>query len=70
MLDWLWLRDLIWEARWDGLVILAQAVWDTVMAHWWFGPLLIVIAVTCTRRAWVRLIRHVGITFIRGGQSG
>ncbi len=66
MIDWSQLRDMLWEARWDGLVTVAQAIWANVLAHWWCGPLLMAILLGLSRRAWVRLIRYVGITFVRG----
>jgi hypothetical protein len=69
MLDWSQLRDLMWEARWDGLVVLAQALWSNVLTHWWFGPLLMAIALTATRRAWIGLLRYVGMSWARGGSS-
>lgn len=69
MLDWSQLRDLMWEARWDGLVVLAQAIWSNVLMHWWFGPLLAVLVITASRRAWLRLTRYVGVAFVRGGAS-
>jgi hypothetical protein len=48
------------------MVIVAQAVWANVLIHWWFGPLLLVILLTMTRKAWLRLIRLIGVTFVRG----
>lgn len=66
MIDGSELRDLIWEARWDALGVIAQAVWTNVLTHWWFGPLLLVVLLTLTRKAWVRLLRQIGVTFIRG----
>lgn len=69
MIDWSQLRDMMWEARWDGLVMIAQAAWKTAIAHWWFGVLFLAILLRLCRRAWMRLIRYVGITFIRGSSS-
>ena len=65
MFDWSQLRDLMWEARWDGIVMLGQALMTNIATHWWFGPLLVVIALSASRRAWLRLIRYVGMTFAR-----
>lgn len=65
MFDWSQLRDLMWEARWDAVVTIWQAIIANVVAHWWFGPLLVVIGVTVSRRAWLRLIRYIGVTFAR-----
>lgn len=65
MFDWSQLRDLMWEVRWDGVVMFGQAIMTNVATYWWFGPMLVLIAVTASRRAWLRLIRYVGITFVR-----
>lgn len=67
MIDWSLLRDQMWEARWDGLVVLGQALWTNVLAHWWFGALLLVILAMAGRKALLRLARFVGVTFVRGG---
>ncbi|MET4099834.1 hypothetical protein ABIB37_002071 [Agrococcus sp. UYP10] len=69
MLDWLDLRDLFWEARWDGLVVLADALWATALSHWWFGALLLVVILTRSRRVWLRLLSNVGSAFVRGSSS-
>lgn len=66
MIDWSQLRDMMWEARWDGLVIIGQALWTNVLTHWWFGPLLLLIIATLSRKAWMRLARYIGTTFVRG----
>lgn len=65
MFDWSQLRDLIWQGRWDALVMFGQAIMTNIATHWWFGPLLVIIGVTASRRAWLRLIRYIGITFAR-----
>ena len=65
MFDWSQLRDLMWEGRWDALVMIFNALVTNVTTYWWFGPLLLLIAVTASRRAWLRLIRYIGITFAR-----
>lgn len=69
MFDSLDLRDLIWEGRWDGIVMFAQALWTSVLTYWWVGPILVVIALTATRRAWLGLIRYVGMSWVRGGST-
>ena len=69
MFDWSQMRDLIWEARWDGLVMLAQALWINVLTHWWFGPLLVVVMLTASRKAWMRLIRYIGVAYVRGSSD-
>jgi hypothetical protein len=62
--DWSQLRDLIWEGRWDALVMIFHALVTDVMTYWWFGPLLVVILLTGTRKGWMRLLRYVGSTYI------
>ena len=69
MIDWSQLRNMMWEGRWDALVMIFQAVVTNVTTHWWFGPLLLFILLTTTRRAWIRLLRYVGSTFARGYSS-
>lgn len=59
----------MWEARWDGLVVLAQALWVNVIAYWWFGPMVLVVLLTLSRKVWLRLIREVGSAFVRGNSS-
>jgi hypothetical protein len=65
MFDWSQFRDLLWEARWDAVVMLGQAILNNIVTYWWFGPLLLVIAITATRRAWLRLLRFIGVPFLR-----
>ena len=69
MFDWSQLRDLMWEGRWDALVMVFNALATNVTPYWWFGPLLVLISVTASRRAWLRLLRYVGVTFARGYSS-
>lgn len=65
MFDWSQFRDLMWEARWDAVVMFAQGMMTNIATYWWFGPLLLFIGVTASRRAWLRLIRYIGMTFAR-----
>jgi hypothetical protein len=57
MIDWLQLRELMWEARWDAVVMIVQSILTNVASHWWFGPLMVFIGVAASRRAWLRLLR-------------
>lgn len=43
-----------------------QATVVNVHTYWWFGPLLMVIVLPTTRKAWLRLLRYVATTFTRG----
>lgn len=67
MVDWSQVRDLIWEARWDAIVMVGRALWVDIVSFWWFGPLLLIVLLAAGRKAWLRLIRFVGVTFVRGG---
>lgn len=70
MFDWAQLRDLMWEGRWDGIVLLWQALVTNVVTHWWFGPLLALMCITASRRAWWRLFKYVGSVFVRTHGNG
>lgn len=59
------IRDAMWQARWDGLVLIWQAIWANVLTHWWFGPVTLLVLVTAGRRKLLRLARGVGTTFLR-----
>jgi hypothetical protein len=58
-------RDLLIEARWDGLVILFRAVVAAVAAQPWLAVVVFFVAMTTTRKAWVRLLRYIGRSFYR-----
>lgn len=59
------IRDAMWQARWDGFVVLGQAIWVTVLAHWWFAPLMLLALITTGRKRLLRLARGVGTAFLR-----
>lgn len=65
MIDWSELREMMWDARWDAIVMLAKAEWQASLDHPWmfaiWGPVLL----TLTRRGWMKLIRFIGGAFIR-----
>lgn len=58
-------RDIYWDARWDAVEMLAHALWTSIVTNWWVGPVILIVAVTATRRAWLRLFRHVSGTYMR-----
>lgn len=60
----------IWDGRWQGIEILAAAIWTSILTHWWVGPLLIVIGLTATKKAWKELLRYVGSTYIHSHTGG
>jgi len=66
MIDWTQFRDLIWEGRWEAIVMMRDAMATNIMTHWWFGPILLVIAAIASRKAWLKLIRYVGLAYFRG----
>jgi len=59
------LRDIYWDARWEGLVMFGEAIWSAALANWWVGPIIVVLALTATRRAWLRLFGRVAGTYAR-----
>ncbi len=69
MFDGSSLRDLVWEGRWDGVVMLAQGIWSNVLTHWWFGPLLAVLILTASSKALLRMAKFVGLAYIRGSHD-
>lgn len=66
MFDFEEISGSVWEGRWLGVELLARALWANVLEHWWFGPLLLLVLLTATRKAWARLMRFIGSSFIRG----
>lgn len=65
MFDWSQLRELMWDARWDAVVMFSNAVVTNVGIHWWFGPLFVLLGVTACRRVWLKGLRFVFVTFAR-----
>lgn len=63
---WTQLRGLVWEGRWDGIVMIWNALATNVMTYWWFGPLLLLIVVGSSGKAWMKLTRYVGLAYFRG----
>lgn len=55
---------LLWQGRWDGLVMLWQAIIADVQTFWWFGPFLVVLIVAAGRKGLVRLIAYVAKVFV------
>ena len=44
------LRELLWDARWDAVVMFSNAVVTNVGIHWWLAPLLIFIGAAASSR--------------------
>ncbi|ANJ25779.1 hypothetical protein [Agromyces aureus] len=57
-IDW---QQLIWDARWTALELLWNAFVLNVAAHWWFGPLVVVLLILA---GWKKLAR-VGVYIAR-----
>lgn len=55
---------LLWQGRWDGLVMLWQAIIADVQTFWWFGPLLVVLIVAAGRKGVVRLVAYLAKVFV------
>lgn len=55
---------LIWQGRWEALVMIWHAIVTDVQSIWWFGPLLIVILIAAGRKGIVRLVSYVARVFI------
>ena len=61
-LDW---SHVIWEGRWEALVILWRAILIDVRTVWWFGPLLLVMIATAKRKKLLRFATYVGRVFFQ-----
>jgi hypothetical protein len=59
-IDW---QQLIWDGRWLALEMLWNAVIVNVTAHWWVGPLLLVLVISAGRKALGRFSAYVARVF-------
>lgn len=59
------LLELVRAARWDGLVMFGEALWIAVLANWWVGPILLILVITSSRRALLKMSSQVGGIFFR-----
>lgn len=60
-IDWL---HLMWQGRWDAVVMIWNAVVIDVRTVWWFGPLLVVLLIVAGRKGIVRLAAYVAKVFV------
>jgi hypothetical protein len=60
-IDW---SHLIWQGRWDGLVIMWNAILADARTIWWFGPLMLILLVTAGRKGLTRLVSYVLRVFV------
>lgn len=56
---------MMWDARWDGIVLIAKAAWQASLDNPWMFVVFGFILLTLSRRGWMRLIRLIGGTFLR-----
>ena len=59
-IDW---HQLIWDGRWAALEFFWTAVVVNVAAHWWFGPLMVIIVISAGRKKIVRFGAYVARVF-------
>ena len=59
--DW---AHMLWQGRWEGLVLVWNAIWTDVHTLWWFGPLLIVLVIAAGRKGILRLGAYVAKVFL------
>lgn len=68
-IDLIDIRGLLLEGRWDALVMIWNAAVIAAGQHWWFAPLVVGIIAVAGRKAWLRLAKFIGGTFVRGGPT-
>ena len=59
--DW---SHLIWQGRWQGLVIVWHSIVTDVQTIWWFWPLLVGLLLMTGRKGLLRLAAYVARVFI------
>lgn len=70
MIDYSLILGAFWDGRWQAIVIFADAIWTNVLSLWWFGPLVLLLLITASRKWWMQLFRYVGTTFVRSHSGG
>ncbi len=55
-IDWI---HLMWQGRWEALVMIWNAIVTDIQTIWWFGPLLIVLMIAAGRKGIVRLASYI-----------
>jgi hypothetical protein len=55
-IDW---SHMIWQGRWDALVLFWNAAVTDATTIWWFGPLLLILLISAGRKKLVRLMSYV-----------
>lgn len=64
-IDW---SALIWQGRWTALEIFWNAVLVNIATHWWFGPLLLLMAIAAGAKGLARLVAYVAKVFLHTHQ--
>lgn len=65
-IDW---SQLMWQGRWDGLVLIWNAIVTDVLTIWWFGPLLLILLFAAGRKGIFRLVSYVARAFMHSHRS-
>ena len=60
-IDW---SQVMWQGRWEALVIIWNAIVTDVQSIWWFGPLLLLLLITASRKGLLRLGAYVLKVFV------
>lgn len=65
MIDGSELRDMMWDGRWDGIVMFAKGAWQASLVNPWMFVVwgLVLLSLICL--GWMKLIRFVGGKFVR-----
>lgn len=53
------------DALWVGITMLIEGFLVAAQSHPWMWAVLLVVAITATRKAWLKLGRFVGGAFVR-----
>ena len=59
--DWL---HLIWQGRWDALVMIWHAIITDSLTFWWFGPLMLLMIIAIGRKGLLRLASQIARVWI------
>lgn len=60
-IDWV---HIMWQGRWEALVMVWSAVVTDVRSIWWFGPLLLLLLVAAGRKGLLRLAAYAAKVFV------
>ena len=60
-IDWM---HVIWEGRWQAIVLFAHGLLYDLSTIWWFGPLLVLCALGLGTKGMLRLAKYIGSVFL------